>query len=272
MIVGDQMEDVLYSYYPRPYNLVYKETAKQMPFHMHNETEIVLCETGALDVAAGSSIYKISGNNLIFLPSNCVHRITADVNTPQSRFILTISPTWLSGVLGRDNKLIINSLEPRVLQLSRDEFSSLKDAFSICIESVGLKKLSLLFEILDECETMLGKERLLSELPVSGIIRYINDNISDELRVSSIAKRFYYNPDYLCRVFKKHMNISITEYINLQRISAAREMLDSGADIKTVQAETGFNSYSHFSRTFKKYMDITPKQYKSKKYYFDTVN
>lgn len=266
------MEDILYSYYPRPYNLIYKETAKKMPFHMHNETEIVICDSGGLDVAAGSSAYRISGKNLIFLPSNCVHRLTADENTYQSRFILTISPTWLRGVLGRDSRLMIGSLEPRVLDLNENEFESLKDTLKACIESSGLKKLSLLFGILDECEMLLGKERHLSELPMSGIIRYINDNISGELRVSSIAKRFYYNPDYLCRVFKKHMNISITEYINLQRVSAAREMLDSGADIKTVQAETGFNSYSHFSRTFKKYMDITPKQYKSKKYYFDTVN
>ena len=258
------MEDIVYSYYPRPYNLIYKETAKRMPFHMHNETEIVLCDTSGLEVAAGSSIHRISGENLIFLPSNCVHRLTAEESSQQSRFILTISPTWLSGVLGRDNRLMISSLEPRVLRLSGGEFEGLKAMLSECLNSCGLKRLSLLFGILDECEALLGKERLPSELPVSAVIRYINDNLSDELRVSSIAKRFYYNPDYLCRVFKKHMNISMTEYINLQRVSAAREMLDSGADIKTVQAETGFNSYSHFSRTFKKYMDLTPKQYKNK--------
>ena len=192
------MEDIVYSYYPRPYNLIYKETVKRMPFHMHNETEIVLCDTSGLEVAAGSSIHRISGENLIFLPSNCVHRLKAEENLQQNRFILTISPTWLSGALGRDNRLMISSLEPRVLKLSGGEFERLKAMLSECLKSSGLKRLSLLFGILDECEALLGKERL--------------------------------------------------------------------------QSETGFNSYSHFSRTFKKYMDLTPKQYKSKKYYFDTVN
>lgn len=266
------MEKTIYSYYPRPYNFMYKETAQQMPFHMHNEIELMLCESGNVNVSAASSIHNISGRNLIFLPSNCVHRITPDPSTKQRRYILTISPTWLKGVLGRDNKLMINSFEPRVIKICDSDFDILKNAFDSYSGSNGLKKLSLLFDILNECERMLGEETLSSELPVSGIIRYINDNLSGELRVSRIAREFFYNPDYLCRVFKKYMNISLTEYINLQRISAARELLDSGVDIKTVQAETGFNSYSHFSRTFKKYIDLTPKQYKSKKYYFDTIN
>lgn len=266
------MDKILYSHYPRPYNLVYKEKINKMPFHMHNEIELVICNECRLDAAVGNRIYKIQGKNIIFLPSNCVHRITGDIGERQKRYILTISPTWLKSILGRDDKLMINSIEPRVVQISDDDFNMLEILLDKCIDSEILKRLSLLFAVLNECNRILSEERNVSELPIIGIITYINDNLANELKVKQIAEKFFYNPDYLCRIFKKYMNITLNEYINIQRISAAREMLDSGNDIKIVQAAAGFNSYSHFSRTFKKYIDMTPKQYKNKKYYFDTVN
>ncbi len=270
------MNEIRYSYYPKPYNILYKDKnfEAEMPFHMHNEFEITLCIEGAESVIAGNKIYHAGEKSLFFFPTNCMHKININKNFSYKRYIMTISPTWLKSILGRDNKLRINSIMPCVTSLSDDDFFELKGIFEnyIKYEYDELKRLSILFSVLDICESLLNDENKFDISPISDIMQYINNNLNKELKVSDIAERFFFNPDYLCRLFKKHTNITVNEYINIQRISVAREMLDSGSAIKTVQDKTGFNNYSHFSRTFKKFYNLTPKQYQNRKYYFDTVN
>lgn len=268
------MKEIQYSYYPKPYNVLYKETVFEMPFHMHNELELVLCISGAKSVIAGKRIYSAKEKSLFFFPSNCTHRINTDSDEIYKRYVMTISFTWLKNILGRDDRLHIGSFAPHVINLSELEFVRLKALFESYVEyeSDKLKGLSILFDILQECERLISVEHDIKVLPLTDIMLYINENIGRELRVSEIAKKFFFNPDYLCRLFKQHTHITITEYINIQRISLARELIDSGKNIQTAQNESGFNNYSHFSRIFKRYMNLTPKQYKNRKYYFDTVN
>ena len=270
------MNEIRYSHYPRLYNVLYKELnfETEMPLHMHNEFEITLCIEGADSVIAGNRIYSAKGKSLFFFPTNCMHKINTDENSVYKRYVMTVSPTWLKNILGRDDKLRINSFVPCVISLSDDDFLRLKNFFESYVEYEHdeLKRLSILFCILEACESLLNDENEFDISPISDIMQYINDHLTDELKVSDIAEKFFFNPDYLCRLFKKHTNIAVTEYINIQRVSIARELLDSGGSVKTVQEQSGFNNYSHFSRTFKKFHNITPKQYQNRKYYFDTIN
>lgn len=270
------MEAIRYSYYPRPYNILYKDInfETEMPLHTHNEFELTLCIEGANNVIAGNRIYHAGEKSLFFFPTNCMHKINTDEKSVYKRYVMTVSPTWLKNVLGRDNRLRINSFVPCVISLSDNDFYGLKNAFEnyIKYKNDELKRLSILFSILEICEVLLNDENEFDLSPISDIMQYINDRLTDELKVSDIAEKFFFNPDYLCRLFKRHTNITITEYINIQRISIAREILDSGNSVQNAQSAAGFNNYSHFSRTFKKYMNLTPKQYQSRKYYFDTVN
>src|SRR5699024_9216899 len=60
---------------------------------------------------------------------------------------------------------------------------------------------------------------------VNDIIEYINDHIHEKLQVMDIAEKFFLNPTYISRIFKKHTNTTISNYIKIQRIGKARQFL-----------------------------------------------
>lgn len=71
---------------------------------------------------------------------------------------------------------------------------------------------------------------------------------------------------HVCRIFSKCLQMTLTEYINEQRlIYAANMLIASDHDIITICEDAGFLSLSHFYHLFKKKYHISPKKYRSNK-------
>ena len=71
------------------------------------------------------------------------------------------------------------------------------------------------------------------------------------------------NPSYLSRLFKEETGISLTEYINQQRIRAAKNYLQlDTTTITEVAFMVGYNDVNYFIKRFKKIVGLTPTQYR----------
>ena len=66
---------------------------------------------------------------------------------------------------------------------------------------------------------------------------------------------------YLCHVFKKGTGFSVMEYVIQLRIITAQRLLRQGANVQEASERSGFQTYSHFIRTFNTYVGISPKKY-----------
>jgi len=101
-----------------------------------------------------------------------------------------------------------------------------------------------------------------SDVTVS-IIIYIEENYTNQISLEMIAKSIGYNKNYICSVFKKDTDISIIDYLNFVRIRQAAVYFSySDIDVSLVCARVGFANVSHFNRTFKKFIGISPTTYK----------
>jgi AraC-like DNA-binding protein len=95
------------------------------------------------------------------------------------------------------------------------------------------------------------------------IIIYIEKNYMNKINLSSIAKDVKRNKNYICSLFKKDTGITIANYINYVRIiEAARYFSYNDIDISNVCARVGFINISHFTRTFKTFMGMSPRVYR----------
>ncbi|MFD1177897.1 AraC family transcriptional regulator [Paenibacillus puldeungensis] len=84
------------------------------------------------------------------------------------------------------------------------------------------------------------------------------------LTLSEIATRFNYNKDYLTRLFKLHTSMSPLEYIHGVRIEKAKELLSrTTLPVKDIAVESGFSDEKYFMRLFKRYVLMTPKQFRN---------
>lgn len=92
---------------------------------------------------------------------------------------------------------------------------------------------------------------------------YIAANIFRKLSVGDVAKELSLSPIYLERIFKESEGITISRYIQKEKIGRAKNLLVySDRSILEISGYLGFNSQSHFGKVFREETGMTPKQYR----------
>ncbi|GGG22570.1 helix-turn-helix domain-containing protein [Paenibacillus abyssi] len=90
--------------------------------------------------------------------------------------------------------------------------------------------------------------------------RFISEQIGmQELSREDVASHVFLNPDYLSRVFKKETGISISDYLQQQRIDYAKLLLvNTDRLVSDIALESGYSNLSYFSTIFKKATGMNP--------------
>ena len=82
-----------------------------------------------------------------------------------------------------------------------------------------------------------------------------------ELSVSEIASQSAVSERQLLRKTQALLGMKPSEYLTQYRINQAKKMLKDGYTVTQTSDACGFSSQSQFSRVFKKFEKITPKQF-----------
>lgn len=94
-------------------------------------------------------------------------------------------------------------------------------------------------------------------------ILYISRNFANELTLEEVATHVHLNPAYFSSVFKQSTGSSFKEYLNMIRIEESKRLLaNTDYTIIDIAIAAGFEDQSYFSRVFKKYTGLTPRQYR----------
>ena len=94
------------------------------------------------------------------------------------------------------------------------------------------------------------------------LFEYIDGNFADELSLEKCAELLSLNKSYLCRIFRKATGMTLTDFINLVRVSKSEEMLSKNKNLSEIAYAVGFSSLAYFNRTFKKYKKASPSEYR----------
>lgn len=121
----------------------------------------------------------------------------------------------------------------------------------------------LFSEILIECvRTVNAKKLTAGKDIISNITAYINENYKSDLTNSEISKVFNLHPNYINKLVKIFTGMSLHKYLIHIRISHSVEMLESKAlTIGEIAENCGFCDIYHYSKTFKKIMEVSPSKY-----------
>ena len=95
------------------------------------------------------------------------------------------------------------------------------------------------------------------------ILNYIDDNLYKRITMDEISSIFYFNKDYLMRIFKKELDITIMDYINKRRIYNSLELLKNTDDLVIkIALNSGYSSLEYYSETFTKVLGVSPLTYR----------
>ncbi len=100
---------------------------------------------------------------------------------------------------------------------------------------------------------------------VSQIKKYIDDNFSQQLTLEELSQKFYMNPVYMQRKFKKDIGLTPADYLKKVRLSKAKAyLLTTDLTIDNISELCGFCNTSYFISVFKKNESVTPFKYRQK--------
>lgn len=89
---------------------------------------------------------------------------------------------------------------------------------------------------------------------VGDLVEYVQKNYSDpNITVYLLAERAGLTPSYCTRIFRRHMGMSLLEYIQRQRIRAATGLLEAGKTMSETAHAAGFTCTQTLRRTLKQY-------------------
>lgn len=97
---------------------------------------------------------------------------------------------------------------------------------------------------------------------VKSSLEYIWLHYSENLENSTIAEAMEVSPNYLTKIFRQHVGVSLHKYVTSYRLEQSQQMLRSGKyNITEVAQKCGFSSIHIFSKLFKQECGITPSAY-----------
>lgn len=97
------------------------------------------------------------------------------------------------------------------------------------------------------------------------ILQYLHINIENHISLEKLAKALNISEGYASDCFKKHMGVSLMKYAKKIKIDRAKTLLlSTDISILNISLLLGFYDQSHFSRTFKSMVGLSPTEYRNK--------
>lgn len=130
------------------------------------------------------------------------------------------------------------------------------EEFGICIDNLKIS----LFEqkVAADTEPENHEERV-----ITGITRYIQEHLEQEVSLSVLAEEFHLNSQYISQLFKNEIGVGFLAYLTNVRMEKAKKLLISTPlSIAEVADKVGYGEYRVFTKVFKKTEGITPSQYR----------
>lgn len=259
-------------------------TEERIACHWHEEIEILVVTKGSAVLILNNDRYELKEGYVAFILPNHLHLVTVLLGDTFDFYAIVFHPDLLSSFIQDviqqqyfDSVLQENILFPTVLSAQEAKEFGIADVLS---------DIYALFAKKEPCFELLIKARLyvvwslyylhgtssasVSERTsdyrialVKSIIDYIHTHYESQITLDILAAYFHLSREHLCRLFKKMTRMSPIEYLNFYRISTSTRLLrETDHEISDIALEIGFNNISYFNRTFKRYMHVTPGEYR----------
>lgn len=250
----------------------------QMPSHWHNEWELLLIREGTFQIHVDEDFFTLhKGDILLFrggalhggTPSDCVYECLVfdlyGLFRGMDYVKKDLRPIYRQTIL--PHLFFAEANQPTISRATRQ----LMNAFHNGNDHLELQTISCLTqifsEILEQKLYVPSEKELQTETPhieqIKTILDYIENNFASELSLSDMAKRINLNANYFCRIFRSLLHQSPMDYVNFYRIEQASYLLEStDLPITEIGLECGFSESSYFTKVFKKYKGVSPRQYR----------
>lgn len=215
--------------------------------------------------------YPVGKNQAFVIPANKVAKYEASKTNPWKYY-------WFGfiGIKAREYIYqIMNTRETPVI-IDIEDLSTFKEAIQTMVE-VGKSGISLknhfilqgnMYHLLAALveTTKPVTQHTTAEAYIFQAQTYINKNFAQPIQIATIANKLGLHPNYLTAIYKKYTNTTPKEYLMKVRMAKAVDfLLHTNYQMKIVARSVGYTDSLAFSKAFRKYYGVSPKEYRGKK-------
>lgn len=97
-------------------------------------------------------------------------------------------------------------------------------------------------------------------------LHYLAENYTESLSLTSLAQGAFISPSHLSHLFKHYLKKTFKQILSELRIERAKQIFIATPLIRVtdVSLDVGFGDLSHFEKIFKRYTDMTPREFKNR--------
>lgn len=258
------------------YHITSAHPQYEMPPHWHKEFEIVHVYKGHFRLFLNNVEYYLGQGDIALISCGTLHRgepedcvydcIVFDIGMLRRQQKDVISPHILplmngtltaNGLLHSDNGMLYTSAAALFPTLDKKA-----PYYEFSVYGLLFRLFALLFEYGHISPVSRHKRSGRQTDTILALLDWIEAHYQETITLAGLSEVSGMNEKYLCRLFKEFTDRTPIDYVNHLRIECAcHEMQNGHRNITEVAFDCGFNDLSYFSRTFKKYKGITPKEF-----------
>lgn len=111
---------------------------------------------------------------------------------------------------------------------------------------------------------VISESTMMESYDIGKFLKYMSNNYST-VTLTSIAEYFNFHPAYFSQLFKQLSGNTFSEKLLLIKLEQSKRLLlTTNLSIQHIVELIGFKEKSHFYRSFKKYYNLTPGEYRKK--------
>lgn len=246
----------------------------------HDFWELVCPRRGRLIAREEGKEMSLSAGEAVLHAPGALHGLHGDGKNPLDFFIITFesSSPVLQGLAGRPCLISAESrpLIDRIMEERNDSFEADFMPLTLRTDSpiggpqmIQLYLEQLLIGIL-RTEAASEKTRLFTsrkemERRVAADIRkYLEEHLCDRMDMEELCRRFHYGKSRLSAIFREAYGESVMHVYLQSKIELAEKLLrTTEKNIADIAAELQFDSPQYFSRIFRRYTGVCPRDYRT---------
>ncbi len=147
----------------------------------------------------------------------------------------------------------------------RQELYSIISDISIAREENSLSSSLRFLHIMQQLDKLARTKRSLrttSTIISYRIKKFVSENISKSVTLADISEKLGKTPGYINQVFKETNGITITQYINREKMQLVASLLHNhGLSFRQACDNVGIGDISYGYRLFKKHTGVTPNEF-----------
>ncbi|WP_294578321.1 AraC family transcriptional regulator [uncultured Thomasclavelia sp.] len=242
--------------------------------HWHRSIEILVPLYGSMNLWVNGDEILLKAGQIYIINSQVIHKITPNNNEEYYKgYALQIDYDFIKECYAKidsiyfkqpntmNNKIILG----KILEIIRyyddtNQYNSIR-----LISNIEMLVFLLLDNLARKKINNISIKNNKYKNRIMGILKYINDNYTEDLSAIIISKKFDISEGYLYKIFKENLNISLKHYINQVRLNhAKKDLINSDYPIIDVAIMNGFPNVKSFNTCFREKMGISPKEYRKK--------